>query len=313
MNQYIEALIKSNLPDPGKYPAKVVEAMNYAMTTGGKRLRPTLLLYSFSACAESFGENRGVDSELDNRVVDLFMVAIEMIHTHSLIHDDLPALDNDSLRRGMPTVHTKYDEATAILAGDALLNYAYETALRSFEYVSSDKVPAEHRAELADRIAWSLEVLANKTGINGMLGGQSLDVERSGQALTSEEREYINLKKTCALIEAPLMIGGILAGATKQEVAELETAGESIGMAFQVQDDILDVTSTEEELGKEVNQDARNNKNTFVAEFGVEHAKEYVALKTDRAVNTLQCLFPNEGPEVFDLIELVKALAGRKA
>lgn len=282
--KYINDAVLKHLPDPDQYPAKVVEAMNYAMEAGGKRIRPTLMYLTYKAFG---GENESV--------IEAYMAAIEMIHTHSLIHDDLPALDNDALRRGRPTVHVQFDEATAILAGDALLNYAYETVSRANMNAYKENIVGENDDKKIDskRLFMAQDILLRKTGINGMLGGQSIDVEKSGQAISDEIRDYIYKNKTCALIEAPVMIGASLSGYADVPFDRLEEAGEAIGMAFQVQDDVLDVIGDAEKLGKEVSQDARNEKNTYVASYGIDAAKEYVKKQSENAVEIIKETVPD--------------------
>ena len=184
-----------------------------------------------------------------------FMAAMEMIHTHSLIHDDLPALDNDDYRRGRLTTHKVYGEAMGVLSGVALLNRAYEVMLSAFD-LTEDK----------ERMISAMRIMADKTGINGMLGGQSVDVENDGKPLEREMLDYIYKNKTSALIEASMMTGAVLAGASEEELEVVEQAAENIGLAFQIQDDILDVTSTQEELGKPIHSDEKNNKVTYVIE-----------------------------------------------
>ena len=289
LKQYVNSAVLKFLPDSKKYPAKVAEAMNYAMEAGGKRIRPTLMYLTYSAYNGSSSD-----------VIEAYMAAIEMIHTHSLIHDDLPALDNDSLRRGRPTVHVQYDEATAILAGDALLNYAYETVSRANMNASIE--PA--------RLFMAQDILLRKTGLDGMLGGQSLDVELSGQKISDIIRDYIYKYKTCALIEAPIMIGAALSGYEDIPYDKLEEAGEAVGMAFQVQDDILDVIGDAEKLGKEVSQDARNEKNTYVAGYGLDAAKSYVKEQSEKAVDILKEVIP-ENDFRDELISLVKEMIDR--
>ena len=303
LHTYVESVIRKFLPDPKDYPATVVEAMNYAMTAGGKRLRPTLMFLTYSSFKSDTENVEPMDT-----VCEAFMAAIEMIHTHSLVHDDLPALDNDNVRRGRPTVHVQFDESTAILAGVALLNRAYEIINNAF-----DEEASGHRDEAALLINTHLaeKILMDKTGINGMLGGQSLDVELSGKSMTNEERDYINEKKTAALIEAPLMIGACLAGADREIIEKLEEAGRCIGLAFQVQDDILDVTGDAEKLGKEVHQDERNEKNTFVSEFGLEKARSFVKEKSEKAVSIIKDLLP-ESPARERLTGLVAELVSRE-
>ena len=289
LRQYVNSAVLKFLPDSKKYPAKVAEAMNYAMEAGGKRIRPTLMYLTYSAYNGSSSD-----------VIEAYMAAIEMIHTHSLIHDDLPALDNDTLRRGRPTVHVQYDEATAILAGDALLNYAYETVSHANMEASLD----------AGSLFKAQDILLNKTGIVGMLGGQSLDVELSGKMVSDIVRDYIYKNKTCALIEAPIMIGATLSGYESIPYDKLEEAGEAVGMAFQVQDDILDVIGNAEKLGKEVSQDARNEKNTYVASYGLDAARSYVKEQSEKAVGIIREVIP-ENEYRAELISLVEEMIDR--
>lgn len=290
----INSVIMSYMPDGSRIPSSTVEeAMSYAMSAGGKRVRPLIMYLTYKALS---------DHPEDESALNPFMAAIEMIHTSSLIHDDLPALDNDSLRRGRPTVHVKYREDAAILAGDALLNLAYETAGTAF-------YPALGDAKLEK----ALIILMRKTGVKGMLGGQNADVMLSGQSLSSDEREYIYEKKTAALIEAPFMIGAVLAGADDETVEKLEAAGRALGLAFQVQDDILDMTSDAETLGKEVGQDEKNQKNTYAAEYGIEAAHEFVNEKTKIVHNVLDEVLKTDREEADLLKELVTELAGRNS
>lgn len=290
----INSVIMSYMPDGSRIPSSTVEeAMSYAMSAGGKRVRPLIMYLTYKALS---------DHPEDESALNPFMAAIEMIHTSSLIHDDLPALDNDSLRRGRPTVHVKYREDAAILAGDALLNLAYETAGTAF-------YPALGDAKLEK----ALIILMRKTGVKGMLGGQNADVMLSGQSLSSDEREYIYEKKTAALIEAPFMIGAVLAGADDETVDKLEAAGRALGLAFQVQDDILDMTSDAETLGKEVGQDEKNQKNTYAAEYGIEAAHEFVNEKTKIVLNVLDEVLKTDREEAELLKELVTELAGRNS
>ncbi|MEF2735417.1 MAG: polyprenyl synthetase family protein, partial [Blautia sp.] len=216
----------------------------------------------------------------DEEEVIPFACAMEMIHTHSLIHDDLPALDNDEYRRGKKTTHVVFGESAAILAGDALLNYAYETAFQAFELAKDEK-------ELR-RVAEALKLLGEKTGIRGMLGGQGADVENDGKPLEKDMLDYIYENKTAALIEASLMIGAVLAGA--EDLDKIEQMGSCVGIAFQIQDDILDVTSNQEELGKPVGSDDKNHKTTYVTLEGIEKAGEEVKRRTDLAVELLEGL-----------------------
>ncbi|MBQ8951956.1 MAG: polyprenyl synthetase family protein [Eubacterium sp.] len=290
----INNVIMKYMPDGTRIPSKVVEeAMSYAMSAGGKRIRPLIMYLTYKALA---------DNPEDESALNPFMAAIEMIHTSSLIHDDLPALDNDSLRRGLPTVHVKYREDAAILAGDALLNLAYETAGEAF------------LGKLGDvTLEKALIVLMRKTGVRGMLGGQSADVMLSGKELSEDERNYIYEKKTAALIEAPFMIGALLAGADDKTVELLEDAGRALGLAFQVQDDILDMTSDAETLGKEVGQDEKNKKNTYAAEYGIDEARKFVNEKTDSVRDILDRVLKTDREEAELLKQLVTELAGRNS
>lgn len=258
-------VIESYLLKEDGFSRTLAEAMNYSMKAGGKRLRPVLM----SAMYEMLGGK----SEL----VEPFMAAIEMIHTHSLIHDDLPAIDNDQYRRGKKTTHVVYGESAAILAGDALLNYAYETAFCAFDLTN--------QPEEMLRVAKALKILGEKTGISGMLGGQGVDVENDGRPLSKEMLDFIYENKTSALIEASLMIGAVLAG--EENLTEIQQIGSNIGIAFQIQDDILDVTSSQEELGKPVGSDEKNHKTTYVTLEGIEKAGEEVKRLTEQAVELL--------------------------
>lgn len=230
----------------------IFEAMNYSVRAGGKRLRPILMEETY----HMFGGS--------SAVIEPFMAAIEMIHTYSLVHDDLPAMDNDEYRRGKKTTHAVYGEAMGILAGDALLNLAYETAAKAFGM------------EVADtRVARAFAVLAKKAGVYGMVGGQVVDVESEKSddcPITREKLDFIYRLKTGALIESSMMIGAILAGASSYEVSRVEQIAAKLGLAFQIQDDVLDVTSTLEVLGKPVGSDEKNNKATYVTFEGLDKA-----------------------------------------
>lgn len=263
-----EAVIENYLPKEEGFSEKLAGAMNYSMRAGGKRLRPVFM----AAMYEQLGGT--------SKIIEPFMAAIEMIHTHSLIHDDLPAIDNDEYRRGKKTTHIVYGESAAILAGDALLNYAYETAFQAFDL-------AENEKEII-YTARALKILGNKTGLYGMLGGQGVDVENDGKPLSKEMLDYIYENKTSALIEASLMIGASLAG--MEELDVICGIGSNIGIAFQIQDDILDVTSSREELGKPVGSDEKNNKTTYVTLKGIEKAGEEVKERTDKAIGFLESL-----------------------
>ena len=283
--EYINSVIREYYPSEEGHQRLVFEAMNYSVEAGGKRLRPMFMM----EVAHLF------DGFCD--AVKPFMAAIEMIHTYSLVHDDLPAMDNDDYRRGKLTTHKKYGHAMGILAGDALLNYAFEVA-------------ADALCECEDKIraAKALQILAKKAGAYGMIGGQVVDVTLTGETLVKEQLDFIYEKKTSALIEASFMIGGILGGATDEEVSLLEKAAGSIGMAFQIQDDILDVISTPEVLGKPVLSDEKNEKTTYVSLYGIDGASEYVKKYTEDAMGILEKV----GKENIFLNKLVISLINRK-
>ena len=283
--QETEKTVYEFLPEEEGFQKTILEAMNYSMKAGGKRLRPLLM-------AETYRMFGGT-----GEVIRPFMAAMEMIHTHSLIHDDLPALDNDEYRRGKKTTHVVYGEAMAILAGDALLNYAYETAARAFALEPGN-----------ERIGKAFRILTAKTGIYGMLGGQCVDVEYEGKTLERERLDFIYRLKTSALIEASMMIGAVLAGASDEKIALLERVAGKVGLAFQIQDDILDVVSTTEMLGKPVGSDKENNKTTYVTLEGLEKAGEDVKRLSDEAIGELDML---EEKNPF-LMELLKSLINRK-
>ena len=283
--EQVEEMIMQYLPKEEGFAKSMAEAINYSMCAGGKRLRPMLILET----ARLFGG--------DLEIVKPFMAGMEMIHTHSLIHDDLPAIDNDDYRRGRPTTHKIYGEAMGVLSGAALLNYAYETMFRAFTLGTEDV-----------KVAKALRIMAEKTGIYGMLGGQSVDVENDGKPIKKEMLDYIYEHKTSALIEASMMCGAVLAGADDSQVTKIEKAARNIGLAFQIQDDILDVTSTSEELGKPVHSDEKNHKVTYVTLFGIEEASRQVRVLSEEAVSILDSL---EEKNEF-LNELIRELISRR-
>lgn len=274
----IKSIISSCLPEEEGFQRTLLEAVNYSMLVGGKKLRPLLMQQTYVM----FGGK--------SAVIKPFMAAIEMIHTHSLIHDDLPAMDNDEYRRGRKTTHIVYGEAMAILAGDALLNLAYETAAKAFEMEPGN----------AD-VGRAFQILAGKTGIDGMIGGQSVDVEYVDQPLTEEQLYFIYKLKTSALIEASMMIGAVLAGASDEEVEKVAQIARNVGLAFQIQDDILDVTGEQEVLGKPINSDEKNKKTTYVTVKGLEQAQEDVARYSQEAIRLLEEL-PCENEFLRELI-----------
>lgn len=262
--------------------AGLAEAMRYSLLAGGKRIRPLLTL--------EFCRISGGDIEQALPVA----CAVEMLHTYSLIHDDLPAMDNDDLRRGKPTNHKIYGECTAILAGDALQAEAFGTILRC-------DLPPERRAACA-------EILAGAVGLDGMCGGQYLDMTGEGKALTAEELNEINTRKTGALLAAACQMGAAAAGADEVKLAAAAHFGAALGMAFQIRDDMLDVLSTDEELGKPVGSDAEENKNTYMALYGAEKCEETVRALTQCAKTILS----EEFDDTAFLFALADSLAERK-
>lgn len=263
-----ERIVAAYLPKEDGYQRTVMEAMNYSVRAGGKRLRPLLM-------AETYRLFGGT-----SRVIEPFMAAIEMIHTYSLVHDDLPAMDNDEYRRGKKTTHVVYGEAMGILAGDALLNYAYETAAGAFDIEPENP-----------RIGRAFQILTRKAGIYGMVGGQVVDVESEGTSgMTREKLDFIYRLKTGALLESAMAIGAVLAGATEEEQKLIETVAGEVGLAFQIQDDILDVTGTLEVLGKPIGSDEKNRKATYVSFEGLEQAKRDVAEISERAIARMETL-----------------------
>lgn len=276
-----DRMIYRVLPAEKGYQKTVFQAMNYSVLAGGKRIRPVLMLETYKL----FGGS--------NKAIESFVAAIELIHTYSLVHDDLPAMDDDELRRGKLTTHAKFGEAMGVLAGDGLLNYAFEIALDTLDETKG----ADNRAVIR-----SLKVLAKKAGIYGMIGGQVVDVEAEKQYGISKNRlDFIYELKTGALIEAAMMIGAILGGATDEEVEQIEEVAKKIGLAFQIQDDVLDVIGETETIGKSVGSDEKNQKATYVVFEGLEKAKQEVADLTDDAIAILQEL-PYENPFLTELL-----------
>lgn len=289
----IEKIISSFLPEETGYQKTVLEAMNYSVLAGGKRLRPMLMQETYRL----FG-GRG-------REIEPFMAAIEMIHTYSLVHDDLPAMDNDEYRRGRKTTHVVYGEAYAILAGDGLLNMAFETALKAFELSGNAE---DFKPELFMGIAKALKVMATKAGMYGMIGGQTADIAaEEKQQITTEELLFIHENKTAALIQASMMIGAILAGASEREVERIEKCAYNIGIAFQIQDDILDIVGDEKELGKPIGSDEKNHKQTYVTLNGMDKSAETVKALSREAMDIIDMV---EGEGSF-LKELISSLIYR--
>lgn len=294
----VEEIIKKYLPREKGVQKTLLEAMNYSFLAGGKRLRPLLMW----ECYKMFGGK--------GEIIEPFMAAQEMIHTYSLVHDDLPAMDNDLYRRGKKTTHAVYGEAMAILAGDGLLNFAFETACRAFSMkgITAERIGAPGIG--TPRIGAALGILAEKAGIYGMIGGQAVDVEAEKQNLRLDGKKllFIHEHKTAALIQSSMMIGAYLAGADEAGVVQMERAGYAIGVAFQIQDDILDVTSTLEELGKPVGSDEKNEKLTYVSVYGLKRSKEEVEKLSREALAILR-----DVPERNEFLEeLVVSLITRR-
>lgn len=294
--EYINTIIENTLPREDKFQKEIFEAMKYSVIAPGKKIRPILMLETYRLFAGK-----------DESVVEPFMAAIEMIHTYSLVHDDLPAMDNDDYRRGRLTTHVKYGEAMGILTGDSLLNYSMEIVCGLFTKVGEDMMPY---------IGKALSTLTNKSGVHGMIGGQVIDIFDSGNQNTKTMDRETRIKrllsmyelKTSALIEASMMIGAILAKATEEEVKIVEIIAKNIGLAFQIQDDILDVTSSEDVLGKPILSDEKNEKETYVTLMGLEKSKEKVKEYSNISLNQLESLNRNN----LFLEELIDMLITRK-
>ena len=248
---YIEKLLKEHMPEEKGYQKTIFEAMNYSLKAGGKRLRPILTL---EACRIVGGNEEDVIP---------FAIAIEMIHTYSLIHDDLPALDNDDLRRGVPTNHKVYGDAMAILAGDGLLNYAFEIMLKS-------SIGKENPAKYLNAI----NEIAKSSGVYGMIGGQVVDIESEDKKIEMEKLDFIHLNKTAAIIVGCMRAGAIIGDATEEQLENITKYATNIGLSFQIADDILDITGDESKLGKTVGSDIDNNKSTYPSLIGLEKSKE---------------------------------------
>ena len=282
----VNNIVNSYLPKEAGLQKTIIEAMNYSLTVGGKRLRPILMKEAYNL----FSDN-------EEETIKLFMTAIECIHTYSLVHDDLPAMYNDDYRRGSLTTHKKFGHAMGILAGDGLLNYAYELCAKGILKANNIK-----------RAGKAFEVLSTKAGVYGMVGGQTVDVELTGKAMDSRTIRFIYDLKTSALIEASLMCGAILADADGKSVKAMEKIGNNIGLAFQIQDDILDITSTTKELGKPVLSDEKNNKTTYVSLYGMENSIKKVSELSYEAVTMIKDINPNSD----FLVKLVEYLITRK-
>lgn len=261
-----ENIIESYMPDLRGDYGIISEAMNYSFRSGGKRLRPIIIRETYSL----FGGR-------NDAIVSPFAAAIEMIHTYSLIHDDLPAMDNDDLRRGRATNHKVYGEAMAILAGDGLLNYAFETASKAFDACEDI---SDYR-----NVSKAMKALSSFPGINGMIGGQVVDLLVTEGKLPGTERVFkeMDLLKTSALIECSFVIGASLAGASETDIDTMKEVGGLVGLAFQIRDDILDITGDEAKLGKSTGRDAKNGKQNFATMLGISRATDEVKRLSDEA------------------------------
>lgn len=276
---FIDEVIRGYLPEEEGFEKTLLSAMNYSILAGGKRIRPMLMLETYRL----FGGKQ------ENEVAP-FLAAMEMIHTYSLVHDDLPAMDDDDYRRGRLTTHKVYGEAMGILAGDALLNYSFEVAAQAFS--DSKDISCVARA---------FTILTQKPGIRGMIGGQAVDVENCNQSMVKDKLDFIYQLKTGALIEGSMMIGAILAGAEDVKVKEIEEVGRKIGLAFQIQDDVLDVIGDEQVIGKPRNSDEKNNKTTYVTLFGLDEAKKTVEVLSMDALKVLET-FPKRNKFLEELV-----------
>jgi geranylgeranyl diphosphate synthase type II len=263
----VEKIIGKYLPAEEGMQKTILQAMNYSVLAGGKRLRPVIMKEAY----DMFG---GCGEEIQP-----FLAAIEMIHSSSLVHDDLPAMDADEYRRGRKTTWVVYGEDMAILAGDGLMIYAFEVAAKAFALSS-----------YPERVGRAIGILAEKTGIYGMIGGQTVDVELTDRPMNGQQLDFVYRLKTGALLEASMMIGAVLAGASEDDIRKVEQVACDVGVAFQIQDDILDLTSTTEILGKPVGSDEKNNKTTYVTLYGLESAKEQVRLLSERAIQKMNTM-----------------------
>lgn len=278
----IDEALDKYIPECDNPQSVIYRAMRYSIFAGGKRLRPILMT---EVCRMCGGNTEDVMP---------FACAMEMIHTYSLIHDDLPAMDNDDLRRGMPTSHIKFGEANAILAGDALLNKAFETVSQYGE-----KAPNAMRA---------IAIMAKSSGTEGMIGGQIVDIESEGKDIDIEQLKYIHLLKTGAIIRSSCVIGAVIAGAREEEINAVDEFAANLGVAFQIQDDILDVVGTEAELGKPIGSDEKSDKNTYVKLFGLEKSEAIVAEYSNKAMDALNIF----GRKAEFLKRLTKYLSDRQ-
>lgn len=278
----IDDIIQRYLPKEAGQQKVILEAVNYSLLAGGKRIRPMIIL-------ETYRMFLNANHKKEEAIVEPFLIAMEMIHTYSLVHDDLPAMDNDQYRRGKLTTHAAYGEAMGILAGDALLNLAYETALSSFQVVE-EKLPQTDWMMYYQRLLRALQLLAKNAGIYGMIGGQVVDVMNVNNPLSKDQLDFIYDLKTGALLRSSFLIGAILSGVEEEKLKTIEKIAYNVGLAFQIQDDILDVTSTQEVLGKPIHSDEKNQKTTYVTLYGIEESKLMVSKLSQEALTLLASL-----------------------
>ena len=301
----VNSCIENFLPEEEGLQKIIIEAVNYSIRVGGKRIRPILLREFYGI----YSKLNDPEKEPDYERVEPFIAAMEMIHTYSLVHDDLPAMDNDALRRGKPTTHAKFGHANGVLAGDALLNYSVETATKAFaedDFSGEDCYDDVTNVEWNKRVVKAMKLLYTRAGIFGMIGGQTVDVAKTGQPLNGDEIDFIYELKTCALISAAILCGAVLGGAGIKDLAFLEPLGSDIGMAVQIRDDILDVEGDEAVFGKPIGSDEKNCKTTWVTLYGMDDAKEKVKAYTEDALKILDKL-----PDSMFMKAFVRALAER--
>lgn len=283
-SEEVNQILEAYFPKSGAYDSELLEAMHYSLSAGGKRLRPIFI--------QSFCKLFGGDAHL----AEPFMVGMEMLHTYSLVHDDLPAIDNDDYRRGMLTTHKKYGEALAILTGDGLLHESYEIIIEAMMNQTSED---------QKKMLTALQIFTEKTGIHGMHGGQTADVIHTNEMMPDDLLDYVYRKKTGALIEGSMMIGAALGGASTKELAVVEEIGANVGLAFQIQDDLLDAFGDEQELGKPIHSDEKNGKKTYLTIHGIEESQKDVVRLSNRAKELLSTCGVDAKERVFlaDLIE----------
>jgi len=286
----IEKLIESFFYNEDELNKNVIKASNEAIRNGGKRIRPLIMFETYKAIS---------GDECSEEIIAPFLAAIEMIHTFSLIHDDLPAMDNDRLRRGKPTTWVSYGEDMAILAGDML-------SVQAFEIISK-KMQETDDFNILKRMSRAMYTLARATGAFGMIGGQCVDVEYSGKKMTEDVMKYTYALKTGALLTASFVLGGILAGANETEVGLLKKAGSYVGEAFQIRDDYLDIVADEKELGKPTHSDEKNLKITYVNIFGTDESLRRIVSLSE---NAKKCLSEVRG-DMSSVVEIIDMMVNR--